>query len=277
MRIDATLKAGTESLRAYSSTARLDAEILLAFCLAKPRSYLYTWPEKTLSAQQQTTFDTLLKKRQDNYPVAYMTGYQEFWSLNLKVTPDVLIPRADTELLVEVALDKISNIQNPSILELGTGSGAIALALASERPDANITATDLSEKALAVAEINRKRYGFDNVEFLLSNWFNSIPKSTYDIIVSNPPYIDPTDNHLAGSIRHEPIQALTAKSKGLGDLTQIANGAMPYLKKTGWIILEHGYDQGKTVSELLKKAAYTEINCLSDLSGNDRINLGAKP
>jgi len=144
MRIDAAIKTGTEKLSESSSSARLDTELLLAYCLGKPRSYLYTWPDQTLNSAQQESFLRLLTQRQSNYPIAYLTGYQEFWSLNLIVTPNVLIPRADTELLVETALEKIAKLEKPKILELGTGSGAIALALATERPDSDITATDLS-------------------------------------------------------------------------------------------------------------------------------------
>ena len=276
MRIDAAIKNGTEALSESSSSARLDTELLLAYCLGKPRSYLYTWPDKTLNPAQQESFLRLLTQRQSNYPIAYLTGYQEFWSLNLIVTPDVLIPRADTELLVETALEKIAKLEKPKILELGTGSGAIALALATERPDCEITATDLSAKALAVAEKNKQNLSISNISNIQSNWFQSIPSNTFDLIVSNPPYIDPKDEHLMGAIRHEPIQALTSDNKGLSDLEHIASNAQRFLNSGGWLILEHGYDQGELVSNILAKAAYQQINCLSDLSGNDRINVGSK-
>jgi len=276
MRIDAAIKNGTEALSESSSSARLDTELLLAYCLGKPRSYLYTWPDKTLNPAQQESFLRLLTQRQSNYPIAYLTGYQEFWSLNLIVTPNVLIPRADTELLVETALEKIAKLEKPKILELGTGSGAIALALATERPDSDITATDLSAEALAVAEKNKRNLSISNISNIQSNWFQSIPSNTFDLIVSNPPYIDPTDEHLMGAIRHEPIQALTSDNNGLSDLEHIASNAQRFLNSGGWLILEHGYDQGKLVSNILAKAAYQQISCLSDLSGNDRINVGSK-
>ena len=276
MRIDAAIKSGTELLIQYSPTARLDSELLLAHCLGRQRTYLYTWPEKTLTPLQQHQFTASLAQRKDNYPVAYITGHQEFWSLKLKVTPDVLVPRADTELLVETALEKILLLKKPKILELGTGSGAIALALASERPDAEIIATDFSEEALGIAETNRLDLGIRNVCNKRSNWFESISESTFDLIVSNPPYIDPADAHLTGSIRHEPIQALTADNNGLGDLEHIAQHAKSYLCQGGWLILEHGYDQGPAVSKILKKAAYQQISCLQDLHSNDRINIGLK-
>jgi release factor glutamine methyltransferase len=276
MRIDAALQNGTEILLESSSSARLDTELLLAHCLGKQRSYLYTWPEKTLNSKQQVLFFNSLKRRQNNYPIAYITGYQEFWSLTLKVTPDVLIPRADTELLVEAALENILTIKHPKILELGTGSGAIALALATERPDSQIIATDFSDKALEVAEKNKQSLDLNNIQNIQSDWFEAIPQTTFDLIVSNPPYIDPTDKHLAGGIRHEPIQALTADNKGLSDLEHIINNAQLYLNIGGSLILEHGHDQGSVVSEILKKAAFQQISCLSDLGGNDRINIGSK-
>ena len=276
MRIDAAIKNGTEALSESSSSARLDTELLLAYCLGKPRSYLYTWPDQTLNSAQQESFLRLLTQRQSNYPIAYLTGYQEFWSLNLIVTPDVLIPRADTELLVETALEKIAKLEKPKVLELGTGSGAIALALATERPDSDIMATDLSAEALAVAEKNKQNLSISNVSNIQSNWFQSVPSNTFDLIVSNPPYIDPKDEHLMGAIRHEPIQALTSDNNGLSDLEHIASNAQRFLNSGGWLILEHGYDQGKLVSNILAKAAYQQINCLSDLSGNDRINVGSK-
>lgn len=277
MRIDAALKNGTELLSVVSASARLDVEMLLAHCLGKQPSYLYTWPEKTLSADQYKTFSASLKQRQDLYPIAYITGFQEFWSLKLKVTPDVLIPRADTELLVETSLSRISDIKNPKILELGTGSGAIALALATERSDSEIIATDISDKALVVAQTNQYRLQLNNVCFIKSDWFGSIQNEKFDLIVSNPPYINPTDSHLKQGIRHEPILALTAEDNGFHDLKQITNQATAYLKTGGWLILEHGYDQGLTMGVILKKAAYQQISCLPDLGGNDRISLGLRP
>lgn len=277
MRIDAAIKVGTDQLCETSTSARLDTEILLAHCLGKQRSYLYTWPDKTLTSQQRETFEAALSKRATLYPIAYITGYQEFWSLKLKVTPDVLIPRADTELLVETALDKIQHLPQPKILELGTGSGAIALALATERPDSQIIATDFSAAALKISEANRQAINIENVRFIESNWFANIPLERFDLVVSNPPYIDPDDEHLKQGIRHEPIQALTSINKGLADLEHIICNAPNFLKDQAWLILEHGHDQGELVSSRLKKTAYQQISCLSDLSGNERINLGLKP
>ena len=277
MRIDAALKSGTELLKNTSDSARLDTEILLSHCLSKQRSYLYAWPEKLLNTHEYNAFKTALLKRAEDYPIAYLVGYQEFWSLKLKVTPDVLIPRADTERLVETALEKIINIKKPKILELGTGSGAIAIALATERSDGDITATDVSEAALTVAEENRQTFKVENIRFIKSDWFSKIPKNQYDLIVSNPPYISPTDIHLSDNIRYEPSQALVSECNGLDDLNHIAANALNYINIGSWLILEHGYNQREAVSAILEKTAYQQISCLKDLSGNDRISIGLRP
>ena len=276
MRIDAALRAGTEQLDGISPSARLDAEILLAHCLGKQRSYLYTWPEETLNSEQCDAFNEAIVQRLGLYPVAYIVGYQEFWSLTLKVTPAVLIPRADTERLVEVALEKIAELKQPKILDLGTGSGAIALALATERPDSKVTATDFSLEALDIARENREALKIENIRFIESDWFTNVPIDKYDLIVSNPPYIDPSDNHLKSGIRYEPIEALASESNGLRDLAHIVTIAPKYLNNGCWLILEHGYDQGEAVSSLLRKAAYQRVSCLTDLNGNARVNLGFK-
>ncbi|RVU83872.1 peptide chain release factor N(5)-glutamine methyltransferase [Leucothrix sargassi] len=274
MRIDAALKQATESLADFSETARLDAELLLSHYLDKGRSYLFAWPEVELTDQQLELFNKAIAKRKDQYPVAYLIGHQEFWSLKLEVSEAVLIPRADTELLVETALDKLQTIEAPSILEMGTGSGAIALALASERIDSKITATDLSQQALDVAIKNKHSLNIENVHHLQSNWFEAIGDSTYDLIISNPPYIDPDDKHMQTGIRFEPLNALVAPNKGLADLEIIISGSSKHLKKSGWLMLEHGYDQGDATVALMKKAGYNNVACLKDLQNNDRITIG---
>lgn len=274
MRVDEALRHGTEALEKSSDSARLDAEILLSHFLEKSRSYLYTWPEAALSPTILNSFNKALTLRKTEYPVAYIIGYQEFWSLNIGVTPDVLIPRADTELLVETALDKIKDIISPKILELGTGSGAIALALASERADSHITACDHSTKALSIAKNNQQHLNIPNVNFVHSDWYESIDNKDFDLIVSNPPYINPDDRHMNTGIRFEPLEALVAEDEGIADLAQITRQAKEYLSPSGWILLEHGYDQKKSVSELLKQADFKDIYCLKDLAGNDRVSLG---
>ena len=274
MRIDEALKHGTDTLDTFSDSARLDAEILLSHFLGKSRSYLYTWPESELSPTVLGSFNEALILRKTQYPIAYILGYQEFWSLQIGVSPDVLIPRADTELLVETSLEKLKGITSPKILELGTGSGAIALALASELPDSDITACDFSIEALSIAKKNQQQLNFPNIQFIHSNWYESITDKGFDLIVSNPPYIDPDDPHMNTGIRFEPTQALCAENEGIADLAQIIHLAKDYLAPTGWILLEHGYDQGKSVTELLKKAAFKQVQCIKDLAGNDRVSIG---
>ena len=275
--IQALLKQASNKLVKISESANLDAELLLAHCLGKNRSYLYTWPEIELNAAQLRNFHALIGKRLTDYPVAYILGKKPFWTLELKVTPDVLIPRPETELLVEIALEKIFNIENPTILDLGTGSGAITLALASERKDAEIIASDNSEAALQVAKLNATELGFDQqVSFIKSNWFDEVSDKEFDLIVSNPPYIDPEDIHLASSIRHEPQQALVAGDKGMQDIEKIIQKSQPLIKKGGWLILEHGFDQAKKVTHLFSNNLYLDIKSYMDLNDNWRITLGRK-
>ena len=274
MRIDAALRSATKALSMHSETARLDAELILAHCLQANRSYLYTWPEKELSETAQACFTEAITKRQSLYPVAYILGYQEFWSLPITVTPDVLIPRADTELLVETALNKISSLTSPNILELGTGSGAVSLAIASERPDASIVACDLSDAALSVATNNRNKLDINNIEFILSDWFSAMPHALFDLVVSNPPYVDPEDLHLQSSIKYEPKLALTAEETGLADLRKISKEARHYIKPHGWLIMEHGFDQAKIVKAMLQNEGYESVISLKDLGKNDRITIG---
>lgn len=276
MRIDEALKHATAALSDYSDSARLDSELLLSHYLGKQRSYLYAWPEAELSDDTLQRFKHAITLRKTDYPIAYIIGYQEFWSLKIGVTPDVLIPRADTELLVETALQKLERIESPKILELGTGSGAIAFALASERNDSQVIATDFSQKALAMAQSNQKQLCIPNISFIHSNWYTSVPPDYFDLIVSNPPYIDPKDPHMDTGIRFEPREALCAKNQGLSDLSQIIQAAQDYLKPSGWILLEHGFDQGTVVPELLMQAQFQQARCLKDLGNNDRISIGQK-
>ena len=274
--LQSLLIEASKQLTASSDSPRLDAELLLAHCLQKERSYLYAWGDKVVDASTQQTFKQLIKKRLTDYPVAYLLGRREFWSLDLKVSEDVLIPRPETERLVETALEKIQYCTAPNILDLGTGSGAIALSIGCERADAVITASDSSAQALAIAQYNAQKNTLHNVNFIQSDWFKDIPKQRFDLIVSNPPYIKSDDPHLQQGIRHEPLQALTAGKTGLDDIKTILHSALNYMKQGAWIIIEHGYDQGKAVPLLMQKAGLEHIDCLKDYNDTERLSVGKK-
>ncbi|MEB4592386.1 peptide chain release factor N(5)-glutamine methyltransferase [Candidatus Thiothrix sp. Deng01] len=267
------LTAASERLASTSPSARADAEILLAHCLQKPRSYLFTWPEKEVGQTLAAEFTRLVDARERGVPVAHLTGFREFWTLNLKVTPDTLIPRPETELLVETALTKLAGKQ--VVLDLGTGTGAIALALACEVPALHIIAADIFPTALAVAKENAQAHAIRNVQFILSDWFDALPAQRFDLIVSNPPYIEVQDPHLAqGDVRFEPPGALVSGDDGLHDIRRIIQDAPQWLANGGWLLLEHGYNQGLAVTGLLCSAGFQAVRCLPDLAGNDRVSLG---
>ncbi|MCR4538154.1 peptide chain release factor N(5)-glutamine methyltransferase [Pseudomonas sp. 18.1.10] len=260
-----------------SPTARLDAELLLAAALGKPRSYLHTWPEKIVSSEDALTFASYLQRRRGGEPVAYILGQQGFWKLDLEVAPHTLIPRPDTELLVEAALELLPATPT-QVLDLGTGSGAIALALASERPAWKVTAVDRVLEAVALAERNRQRLHLNNVTVLNSHWFSALQGHTYDLVISNPPYIADNDPHLvAGDVRFEPASALVAGRDGLDDLRHIIQEAPQHLNAAGWLLLEHGYDQAAAVRDLLLGAGFDEVHSRIDLGGHERITLGRRP
>ncbi|HRJ53305.1 MAG TPA: peptide chain release factor N(5)-glutamine methyltransferase [Candidatus Thiothrix moscowensis] len=267
-----------------SESARADAEILLAHCLQKPRTWLFTWPEKEVDPAIRAEFQRLLAERARGVPVAYLTGQREFWTLNLKVTPDTLIPRPETELLVETALsllpaplagEGLGMGGKGAALDLGTGTGAIALALATERPDLPITAIDFSPAALAVAAENARTHAIHNVQFILSDWFSALPPQRFHLIISNPPYIEAQDPHLnQGDVRFEPSTALASGVDGLDDIRHLVQTAPQWLENGGWLLLEHGYNQGKAVTALLQAAGFQQVRCLPDLAGNERVSLG---
>ena len=274
--IDAALKAATSQLAASGSASpAIDAAVLLCHALQKPRSYLFTWPDKTLDSTQQQSFDTLLERRVTGEPVAYIIGEREFWSLPLKVSPSTLIPRPDTERLVELALDKAADCAG-DILDLGTGTGAIALALASELPQRRLVGVDLRSEAQALATENGKRLNLSNVTFLQGSWFEPITDGTkFALIVSNPPYIEESDPHLTqGDVRFEPISALVAKDNGLADIKTISDKARDYLQNGGWLLFEHGYDQGNAVRTILEQLGYSRVVTEKDYAGQDRVTLG---
>ncbi|MFI8979206.1 peptide chain release factor N(5)-glutamine methyltransferase [Ectopseudomonas khazarica] len=257
-----------------SPTPRLDAELLLAAALGKPRSYLRTWPERELDADQLGLFRSHLQRRRQGEPVAYILGHQGFWSLDLEVAPHTLIPRPDTELLVESALALLPATPLAA-LDLGTGTGAIALALASERPGWQVTGVDRVEDAVALAERNRQRLQLDNVRFLHSHWFSALAGQRFGLILSNPPYIRADDRHLdQGDVRFEPSSALVAGADGLDDIRAIIQAAPQYLLAGGWLLLEHGFDQAEAVRELLATAGFSEAHSRRDLGGHERISLG---
>lgn len=257
-----------------SDSARLDVELLLCHCLQKNRTYLRAWPERELDDTQWQWFQALLARRRGGEPVAYLIGSRGFWSLELQVAPSTLIPRPDTELLVEAALARAA-AAGGSLLDLGTGTGAIALALASELPRWQITACDFSAQAVALAKTNRAACGLDSVDILQSDWFTSIPSQRFSIIVSNPPYIDGDDPHLlAGDVRFEPRSALVAADNGLADIRHIADSACEYLEREGWLMFEHGFEQASSVRDILAKAGFSSLQTLKDLAGLDRVTLG---
>lgn len=263
-----------QQLDSTSESARADAEILLAHCLQKSRTWLMTWPEKLIEPDAEAAFQQLLAERVRGVPIAHLTGQREFWTLNLKVTPDTLIPRPETELLVETTLALLPKMPC-CILDLGTGTGAIALSLASERPDINIIACDFSAAALTVATENAHNNHIQTVQFIQSDWFSNLSPQRFAVIVSNPPYIETNDPHLTqGDVRFEPLTALTAGQDGLDDIRHIVQTAPHWLASGGWLLLEHGYNQGTAVTTLLQMAGFQQVRCLPDLAGNDRVSLG---
>lgn len=261
-----------------SDTAQIDAELLLGAALGATRAGLYAWPERVLSPSEQSRFESLLERRILGEPVAYILGEREFWSLRLRVTPVVLIPRPETELLVETALSLPQAEAGAGplrVADLGTGSGAIALALASERPHWQIVATDQSAAALQVASDNAIGLGIHNVSFRQGSWCEALPEGLFDILVSNPPYIDSQDAHLTqGDLRFEPVSALAAPGQGLDDLRAICRAAPRHLAPDGWLLLEHGFEQGEKVAQLLTEAGFIGVRTLPDLAGLPRVTLG---
>lgn len=263
---------------AGSDSPRLDAQILLGHVLDRPRSYLYAHGEDLLTESERQQAEALLEQRLAGHPIAHLLGRREFWSQELEVSPDTLIPRPETEITLELALEKIPAGADWALLDLGTGSGALALMLALERPGCRVTAIDISSAALAVARRNRERLGADNLELLEGDWFTPVAGRRFQLIVSNPPYVAERDPHLdSGDVRFEPRRALAAGPAGLDDLEQLVRQAPDHLEPGGWLILEHAFDQAGAVASLLKKKGFIDIQCRPDLAGQPRASAGRHP
>lgn len=251
----------------------IDAEWLLLHVIDRSHTWLFGNRDAVLGHEQARNFESLVQRREQGEPVAYLTGRRGFWSLDLEVTPATLIPRPETELLVELALEKL--MDGGSAADLGTGSGAIALAIAHERKQSRVIATDASRDALEVAQRNAERLGIANVEFRHGEWCSPLQGQRFDLIASNPPYIAVDDPHLVeGDLRFEPASALSSGSDGLDDIRVIVADAPAHLQAGGWLMLEHGYDQGDGVRALLERAGFAEVATRRDLEGRDRVTLG---
>lgn len=273
--IASVLRSADETL-AHLESGALDARLLLAEVMDMSRTGLYTWPEKQLAPEQLARFSALIAQRAQHYPVAYLLGRQEFWSLPFIVGPDVLIPRPETELLVEKTLlymeSRLPTVSR--VLDLGTGSGAIACSLAKACPQARVTAVDASAPALLVAKSNAEALGVHNVELVLSDWFAEI-EGHFDVIVSNPPYIEAGDEHLLrGDVQYEPVSALVAGRQGMDDIDRICQQASSHLSPDGLLILEHGWNQGELVRACFHKHGFIQMETFQDLAGHDRVTKG---
>jgi release factor glutamine methyltransferase len=277
--ISACLKRAAD-LADVSDSPRLDIEILLAFILNKNRTYLFTWPEQTLTSEQAATFEKYFRRRKGGEPIAHIIGQREFWSLPLFVNNTTLIPRPDTELLVELVLQIFAEDDSDcsrNLLDLGTGSGAIMLAIASEKKHWQCLGVDKSADAVALAEKNRTHLQLNNARVMCSDWFSAVGKMAFDVIVSNPPYIDASDAHLnSGDLRFEPASALVAENSGLADIELILEQAADYLLPSGWLLIEHGFGQGESVRHIFYERGYSGVVTARDYGGNERVTYGKK-
>lgn len=275
MNIRQALTQGRSRLAESSPSATLDAQVLLCHVLQCNSAHLAAWPEKKLSNEQQQQYQLLIDQRTQGIPVAHLTGLREFWSLNFTVNNSTLIPRPETETLVEFILSHFADRKNLKLLDMGTGTGAIAIAVAKEKPGWQITASDISADALDLARQNARNLQCNNISFVQSDWFNNISQNDFDIIVSNPPYIAVDDPHLSqGDVRFEPATALTSGLSGMDDIQKIALQAKQHLTENGWLIIEHGYNQMQQVASYFTKNGFTQIRQQQDLSGHIRMTAG---
>ena len=258
-----------------SDSARLDAEILLCQTIDMPRSYLFAHPEDELDDLTKDRFETLLQRRIDGEPMSYITGSKEFWSHNLLVSPATLVPRPETELLVELALREIPRKAEWQILDLGTGSGAIAISIAAERLLCTVTATDVSPDALAIAAENVRHSDLANVDCILGGWTAPVADQQFNVIVSNPPYVREDDEALQ-DLRHEPLSALASGADGLDDIRILATDCAAILAVDGWLMMEHGADQQADVASILEAAGWVDITCHNDLAGKPRVTVARR-
>lgn len=274
MEIGAALANGTERLRDFSDSPMLDAELLLAQAIDVPRSYLIAHPDDTLDPAAVDRFFSAIERRSAGMPLAYIKGEKEFWSMDLVVSPDTLVPRPETEVLVGRALQKIPEGDRVTVLDLGTGSGAIALAIASERPNCEVTATDISEAALAVARENANRHALPNIEFLAGDWTIPVAGRTFDLVVTNPPYVP--DNHPdLDRLRHEPRMALAAGADGLDAIRRISAETKWVIRGGGSLLIEHGDTQQQAVSGILVADGWHDIRDVDDLAGKPRVTIAS--
>lgn len=276
--IAAAIRHAQQQFGTISDSARLDAELLLAHCLQKPRSFLYSWPEQPLSDAVLAEFQTLIELRLKPTPVAYLLVKREFFSLDFKISPVALIPRPETELLVETTLNLCNKYQRPRILEMGTGTGAISIVLLKENPAIDLVTTDISAECLELAESNAKLHGV-SLNCIRSDWYTELTdQAAFDLIVSNPPYIAADDPYLSqGDLPAEPLLALTPGKTGLEAIEKIIEGAARFLNPGGYLLFEHGYDQAPAVADLLQAAGFGQIQNLPDENLQPRVSLGQLP
>ena len=268
--------ARAAELKVVSDSWQLDTELLLAQALATTRTVLHTWPERVIEAEPLLRFESMLERRANGEPIAYILGRRDFWDFQLIVNSHVLIPRPETELLVECALELVANhaVVPEQIADLGTGSGAIAIALSRELPQCKVSAIDLSVDALAVAQQNVLRLQLSNIIFHEGSWCEGLSANSFDLILANPPYVAEGDAHLQqGDLRFEPTSALVAPDSGLGDIKSIVTGSRAALKQGAWLLLEHGYQQGAAVAEIFRSNGFSSIECRQDYAGLDRVTL----